>query len=141
MGESGANEESKKTSNQVTENKNSPIDANKSKNKKPKIKKNKLDLRKKQKAKESFKKGLTESLTSSAVNKFDIFNSKVNQIGESKTNQIWPNKITFENFLNHYSIRFLKKDMIFLLKDLGAVDDCLYQDRFTRFLFSNVWEP
>ena len=144
MGESGVNEEMKSSMNQSSKKKPEENDVNNLKGKKPVIKKNKLDLRRKQKAMENLKKSKAESLTSSKVNKMELTGSIVNSnlVGQPrKARQIWPNKTTFQNLLLSKSIRFLKKDMIFVLKDFGAIDDCLYQDRFNRFLYSNVWEP
>lgn len=106
------------------------------KSKKPVIKKSKLDLKKKQK---SLNKSNASIKQSTVINKA-IPKGKLPEKKETTKKQIWPNQKTFENFLNHHKIRFLKKDTVFLLRDLGALGDCLYEDRFKRFLFSNVWE-
>jgi hypothetical protein len=106
--------------------------------KKPIIKKSKLDLRKKQMKKDSLKKSNPNLLTSSVVNKPE---EKKETRGIKKNRPIWPNQKTFENFLQRNKIKFVKRDTIFILRDLGALGDCLYEDRFKRFVFSNVWEP
>jgi hypothetical protein len=117
----------------------------KKKSKKPIIKKSKLDLKKLQKARNSLKKS-NVSITSSNVINNQIPTQDKNLtrglLGNQKktSGQIWPNKKTFENFLKSNKTKFLKKDTIFLLRDLGAFNDCLYEDRFKRFIFSNVWE-
>ena len=81
-------------------------------------------------------------LESSIVNdKLQVSRAKNNLKKEHlRNNSVWPNKITFENFLNDKNIKFFKKDILFILRDFGAHGETLYEDRFNRFILSNVWE-
>ena len=139
MGESNLGESLKKAINKPEEVEVKKEDSKKPKNKKPIIKKNKLDLKKKRQAKNSLKKSNASLIHSSVINEGALGGSK-KEVIKKKKNQIWPNKETFENFLKTNNIRFVKKDTLFLLSDLGSIGECLYEDRFNRFLNSNVWQ-
>lgn len=110
--------------------------ADKAKGKKPVIKKSRLDLRKKQNAHNSLKKSSASIKQSTVINSAKPAPAK----RQAPLKQIWPDQRTFENFLSHHKIRFLKKDTQFLLRDFGGLGDSLYEDRFKRFFHSNVWE-
>ena len=113
------------------------------KNKKPVIKKNKLDLKKRQIKRDTLKNSNPNIISSSILNNKINENKQKSQKTKQKNKKrtIWPNQKTFENFLLANNIKFLKRDTVFILRDLGSLGDCLYEDRFKRFVFSNVWEP
>lgn len=47
---------------------------------------------------------------------------------------------TFENFLFYNDIKFIKKDVRFLLMDFGAQENILTFELMKKFIESNVWD-
>ena len=50
------------------------------------------------------------------------------------------NGSTFVNFLHKNKIKFITKDVAFLLNDFGSDGNVLSKEKIVKFIKSNVWD-